>query len=467
MKGSRRRAIAAALAGLVALAGAAPAWAIEPGALPEPVWWRPAPVLSLIEDPLGAIPRGARFEAEAEWAPLYADRDGGRFEQARRTLRLRVPAAGWRLAGELEARDNVARAGDGPWALGAEQPLGVRGALGVMRAGRRFAGAVAGGAREGRPGAAAGGRLLLLPGAEFGVGLSLWPERGQLEARWDDIAVRAFGHWTDRRAHWNLSLGRTQGLRVSLGQESLDRVADAPGEGDWIAPEAAWRASRFTLSGPGLHGRWEGSVEYGEGRQGLCVWRDGARYGRMTGPVTNGLVALGWSAARAPVALRAWAGRWRGEERGSLALWPFDDLGGLLGTRQVAHSNGSLDAVGLALDRSVGPGAGWDGGLALWSLSPRADYASWHSTVLGLGRTDESAGTVTLRSALLLGVRAAAGLRVAGTRIRLEGVQWLPLRVERAGTAAGGGSAGTPGVAVGGASSSGGTVLRISVIAAE
>src|SRR5262249_55289826 len=159
-----------------------------------------------------------------------------------------------------------------------------------------------------------------------------------------------------------------------------------------------------------------------------------------------------------------WTGVWRGAARGSLALWPFDAAVAMSGTRMVAHSEGTLDHWGLSVDLGRPATGRVDGGLALWSLAPRASYDSWQGTFFGLGREDQSSGTTDLHSVLALGARMGLAADWFGARYRVEAVQWVPVRVERERVGAGSAGGGTSGP---GASTSGGarggTILRISI----
>src|SRR5262249_61011417 len=133
---------------------------------------------------------------------------------------------------------------------------------------------------------------------------------------------------------------------------------------------------------------------------------------------------------------------WRGGARGSLALWPFDAAAAVSGTRRVAHSEGVLDHWGLSVDLGRPASSRADGGLALWSLAPRASYDSWQGTWFGLGREDQSSGATDLRSVLVVGAKLGLAAEWFGARYRVEAVQWVPVRTERDQDAAGGHVAG-------------------------
>src|SRR4029077_18772707 len=111
---------------------------------------------------------------------------------------------------------------------------------------------------------------------------------------------------------------------------------------------------------------------------------------------------------------------------------------------------------GMIVERRA-PEHGIDGGLALWRLAPRADFAGWQATAMGLGRDDASSGEVAIRSAWACGVRLGAAVRWSALSLRVEGVQWVPLRIDRglgsesASGGRGGGGAGSSPHAGGGA----------------
>ncbi len=286
--------------------------------------------------------------------------------------------------------------------------------------------------------------------------------------RWEDVDVLATGRWKDRAAHAALEYRGARGFGAAIERRWTEPEPESrpAGAADAVAPWLRWRATSLRLTARGLGAAWSAGVEYGEGEQGLRAWRSGGRYLVITGPVSSTLLSLEVDPWRAPLRLRAFGGGWRGSAQGSLALWPFDALGAVSGSYRVAHSTASLDHWGLALERPDRPASRLDGGLALWSLSPRASYQSWQGTWLALVRSDQTAGATTLTSVLALGGRLGTRFTAAGVRCRLEAVQWVPVRSVREpepGAASGGGGSGTvagPGVHP---RESGGTILRLSL----
>jgi hypothetical protein len=182
----------------------------------------------------------------------------------------------------------------------------------------------------------------------------------------------------------------------------------------------------------------------------------------MTGPLFNSLASFEARPARLPFAARAWAGRWSSDARASLALWPFDGAGALLGTRRVARSSASLDHGGVSLDY-VPVCHALEGGLALSRLVPRAGYETWQATLFGLGHEDYTSGEAGLREAWLLGTRLATSAAWRGVRARVEAVQWIPVRTTKE-SAAGAGAPSSGGEAPrAGPGARGGTVVRVSI----
>jgi hypothetical protein len=459
---------AAVVLAAAALAFAPPARAIEPDALPAPLWWRAREERGLAEDPLLALRDPGALRVEAEWAPLYVSPDGSRFEQERRSLRLSTPPGTWRAAAELGMRGAVARGGTQPAWIGAERPLSASGAFALACRGERFDVAGSIGALERSAGAALAGHARL-GAARATVGWSLLPQSGRTHVRWNDVEVLAEGRWFDQRVRWELELSPAPAVGIALGQDALDRRGGGtePGPEDRIEPFLAWRASHLNVAAPACGLGWRLTAEYGEGREGVRICRSGTAYAAAVGPVFNSLVALEAAAPRRPFTLRLWTGRWSGDARAALALWPFDGLAALAGTRRLAHSSAALEHHGVSLDHTRTSGSGLEGGLALWSLAPRARYESWQATIMGVGRDDESEGETALRSALALGARLAGAIEWRGARARIELVQWVPVHTERRRepaeppAPAGGGGAAPDGSAAGG--ERGGTVFRFSL----
>jgi hypothetical protein len=464
-------AAALALAAAV-LASSARAGAFDPVAVPETIGWRLEPESpSLATEPLRSLSLVPRVRSEAEWSPLYAGRDGARIESAHRTLELRTsPRGPWRLGLELDTRLATVRGGDhAPW-LGAERVRSTRAVLGAAWNTDRIALAGAALADHDRLGLAAEGRATLGGRAQAWWSWSRAPQAGRVAVRWDEVDVFASGRWVDQRVAWRLAapLG---GVAMTLGQEALDRRPSgrfADDARDGFEPDLAWRASTLDGATDARGARWNLGLRYGEGRERVRLWRGDAPYATVAGRVFNALLSAGWEPHRAPIALRVWGGQWSGSARGAVALWPFDPVAALAGTRRVAVSNGSLSHAGVSFDRTPRRGSGVDYGIALCRIVPRARYESWQAALLGQGRDDESESDASLRAAWLAGARLAGTLEGLGLRARLELVQWAPIRIEREpaerGSDPGGGSGEDGGDSPGHhGSDRGGTVVRVSI----
>ncbi len=467
LKQGARAAVAAVLA--LGLAPG-PGWAtpLGPEALPSSIWWRERAVTSLASEPLAAFDETRAFSLRSEWAPLYAGPDGARIEQARRSMRVASAPGPWRVGFELLDQGSVARGGESAWWVGAEQPLTSRGIFALARHGRLLELAASLDNRGGGRGLAADGRLHPLRGFVLSVGGSSLAREANLHVRWEDVDVLAAGRWHEDAAHAALEYRSAGGFGLAFERRWIepDRSSERAPGGDEITPTLRWRTTGARLATRALGATWNAEAQYGEGEQGLRVFRDGGRYLSITGPVSGALVTLAVEPARAPLLLRAFGGGWRGSARGNLALWPFNALGAASGSFRVARSTAALDHWGVSLERPAHAGAGVDGGLALWSLAPRATYESWQGSWLALVRSDRSAGETPLRSVLALGGRLAAGFTLSGVLCRLEAVQWVPVRAVRAPGAAGASVALEPGASTGlgsHAKESGGTILRLSL----
>src|SRR5262249_41016061 len=226
-------------------------------------------------------------------------------------------------------------------------------------------------------------------------------------------------------------LGFADNVGLAVTGAWLQRASTSFGPSDGLAPQLWWRTGKVALSARAIHSRWHASFETGEGEEGFRVLRTSTPYLVLGGPVWGSLAELTLEPGRSPIMVRAWPGVWRGAARGSLALWPFDAAVAMSGTRMVAPSEGTLDHWGLSVDLGRPATGRVDGGLALWSLAPRASYDSWQGTFFGLGREDQSSGTTDLHSVLALGARMGLAADWFGARYRVEAVQWVPVRVER------------------------------------
>ncbi len=453
-----------------ALVTSSEALALSPEPLPSGFWWRAGGAVPLDQDPLAMLREPGRASLRSEWAPLYRQPDGARFERARRAWRVTSAAPAAAFAAEFEEGISVARGGSGAWWVGADQGLSRRAIVAAGRSLGRLDAALAGGVdADGDPAGGIGVAARPLPGFRIAGNWSNRPERGELEVRWDDTHVRAPGRWREQAVKLALA-GATSRSEAGVSFESLDRKPAAGRGWDSIEPALAWRSVAFHAAASRAGRALRLEFEHGEGRQRFRLRREGAYYGSLAGPITSDLATL--TARRGALAARSWAGRWSGEAMGTIALWPFAELTAVLGSRRYAVSEASLDHWGVAIDRAA-PRSAWEAGLAAWSLRPRAAYQSWQGTVLGLGRDDPSSGETTLHSALLAGVRLAGKAQWGGLATRLELVQWVPVHSTRDRRPAGevdgdGGSNGAEGPAIArGRGVSGGTIVRLEVTVAR
>jgi hypothetical protein len=449
-------------AGLLLVAPrAAGAAGLETGPLPDALWWSGAEALPLSHDPLGVLSPAPRIRIEQEWAPLYSDRGGARIDRAHRTLtaRSRVPSLG--TAAVIETRALVARTAAGNWGFGAEHPSGERAFAVIGFEGPRGEVAAALGASEWRPGAALAGRAMLAPGWYAGATWSRWTIGGSMDVRWNDERVHAAARWTEQRAGWRISWEPTSAFGVTLEQLAIDGDPAAFEAPDRASPETAWRATRLAVGGSARAAPWRAEAAVGEGREGLRLWRGGAAYGLVSGPVRRADVSV--EVEPTPWRLRAWSGRWRGEARGAVALWAFDGLAGAAGSRRVATSDAALDHAGFSVERFLGAREAHTGGLALAWLAPRTSWESWLAPVLGLGRSDETSGETDVRDALALGAKVATRITLGEMLLRAELIQWAPLWMREQPRAAASGPPATPGGGggAGGSEARGGTIVRL------
>lgn len=452
------------LAATAALFATAAVASPEPGLLPEPYWWRDGASVPIARDPLMRERPGWRIDSE--WAPLYAARDGGRFEQARHSLRATSRNGPWRMGAELESRSSIARGFGAETQVGLESPSTRLNAVALARAGRRLEAGGAAFVAEGRPGASLAAAAPVGPALRASLAWSRIPEHGEADVRWQDVVVLADGTWDDQRVAWLLEAAPRPDLAFWLGQDALDRRSvDRGTEGrDRLLPALSWRATHAGLRARGLGVLWQADLHYGEGRQRMEVAHTGTTYAVAAGPVTQSLAALEARFPNRAFRARAWMGRSNGDAQASVALWPFDVAVGLLGTRRIARSELSLAHAGLGVDATSRRGL--EGGLALSRIAPRAGYESWQATFAGLGRDDASSGVAGIREAWLLGARFAASLGLGSVRTRVELVQWLPLAIRREARAVAGDAGGSAAPAAGSGSASGargGTVLRLSI----
>jgi len=448
--------------GTSALGGAAP-----PSFVTETIAWGGARALPLEIAPLAALASPV-LRLSTEWAPLYRGKDGARFEQARQQARFATSWRAWRAAAELSSEASTFRGGQTEWGFDAGAAAAHRGALALGVLGTRAS--VAASATlspEGRAGFALEARTTLAPGWTASLGAADVPREGRLDVRWEDEAITSSGRWDERRARASIGAGRRTG-RLAVTLEAFDRVPVLGRATDGFEPRLAWRDA--SISGSHVVGRALLSTElrHGEGRQRLVVSRHGTAYAVAAGPLREDVAIAGAGPRNGRWQARAWMGRNRDEASGSLALWPFDGLAAVAGTRYAARTDIDLRHAGVALDGRHAEHRGWDGGLALWVVDPHGRYETWRGTLFALGRDDDSGDEWGAARTWLAGVRVARTQDIASLRLRAEWVQWAPAYIERdhgAATAGSSGSSGGPAPTTGGdhARTWGGTVVRVAL----
>jgi hypothetical protein len=465
-----RRVVACAL-GLLILLACRESTAAGFDLVPEGVWWRSdAPTF------LGVSPREAlatpRVRLETEWWPLYADDGGARLEGARRSVMAVLPIAHsrpspWslRAGAELLERFTVARSGAGDRGFGLEETRERRASLGVAADAGRFGLALSTNAGvDGPTGFALGGRAELAPRWWASVDWSQTTSSGRGSARWDDVRIEATGTWHEQKVDATVA-GAVGVVSARLQLESCDRVAITGREHDGVDPGLAWRAARIAVGSRTRGFRWQLDAVRGSGRQTLSVAREGATYGSASGPAKASALMVRVAPFDSRTELRATVGTWDAQATGFLATWPFEALTAATGTRLVASSHAVLEHQGLQLDRLPRGAAGWDGGLAVWHVSPQVDYRSWRATFMALGRDDYREESDVLPEVWLVGMRLALAFAPSGIPMRLECVQWVPAAVERKSSesATPGPPGPDPASPTHGGSATGGTIIRFRI----
>lgn len=453
-----------------ALAMAPVAYAATPAALPEAYWWRRAIPPSLAMEPLHALTGPVGVASAVEWAPIYDGPHASRVRQDVATARFVAESGEWRWGAELEQGSAIGVGGESEWNARLATPSATTGAFGVARAGLRGAFAASIASWGGHVGGAVSARVRAAPGVEGAVCWSRHIAGGSVFARWDDNGIAgvvdAAGTWMEERGRAAVSVRLPASTVATVRIETFGRTPQAPEASEWLERRLLWRAEGLSLEGRGRTGRWSADYASGHGREGLRVEREGAPYARADAPIHSRDLTVEWDPATVAIRLRAWAGTWSQGARGNIAMWPFDPLLGLVGTHRVAHAEASLTHRGFSVDRGGSADRFLDAGVALWRLSPKADYASWRATFFGIGREDESSGESDVQAITLIGLRAALQVRAGAARVRIEGIQWLPIRIEREEEARGGGGGSGGGVfgsGDSGGTSTGGSIVRVSI----
>lgn len=469
----RRMARTAALMAMVAMlpSFAAPltAYAAGPSALPDAYWWHRSPSALVAVDPLEALTGPVGVRSAFEWAPIYDGPHASRIRQDLGMSRFVTAMGDWRCGVEIEQGSAIGAGGESDWNARLATPSTTSGAFGISRTGARAAYAGALSLWDGHVGGALSATVQASPGIRGSLSWSRRSAGGTLFARWDDNGVAgivdAEGTWAEAHARGAVSVRLPVSTVATVHMETFDRTPHSAEASEWLERTLVWRAQGVSLEGQGRLGRWSAAYVSGEGREGLRVERNGAPYARADAPLRSSDVTLEYDPAALPLKLRAWSGTWSQGARGNVSMWAFDPLLGLAGTHRVAHAEAALTHHGFSIDRGGAAEYFLDPGVALWRLAPKADYSTWRAAFFGIGREDESSGESEVQALTLLGLRAALQVRAAGVRIRVEGVQWVPIHIERESSAStgGGGSGGGIGSSDSGGASTGGSIVRVSV----
>jgi len=443
-----------------------------PSFVTETIVWNGAHALPLETAPLALLGRPpAAFTSE--WAPLYRGADGTRLEQAHQDVRVAASFGAWWAGADLASESSAFRGGqsrgESQWGFDAGAAPAQHGAVAAGIAQTRGAAAIATSiAADGRVGLAVEGRAMLAPAWSALVRASATPRDGALDVRWQDEAIESSGQWNEQRALARIDAS-VAAASLAATLEAFDRVPvreRAPADG--FEPHLTWRGA--TLAASGAIGVVEVAAElrHGEGRQRIDVSRAGVPYAVAAGPVREDVAIASAGPRTGRWSARAWTGRSHDAASGSLALWPFDGIAAVAGTRYAAHTDLELQHAGVSIDGRAAEHRGWDGGLALWIVDPRGHYESWRGTLFALGRDDYGSDEFGAARAWLAGMRLARSQPLAWLRLRAEWVQWAPVAVERsreAAVLAGRGGGGDPGSDAHPAHARtwGGTVVRVAV----
>ena len=450
--------------------GAVAGDASGPDALPDALFWRREAALSLQLDPLQALSCPGGWTWESEWAPLYDGPRGERVRREQNTLRLVSEERPLRWGFEVDQSASVDRGGEEGWSVRSERPRSADATLAGSYRSDRAAAALAVGQSERSPGASFSARLRVARAITAGWSLSRWARSGRLRVLWDEDGVEtevdASGDWSEQRAEAGIQAVTPWGLAFEGGLSALDRAPRGGAEGDRLERRLLWRSSHATARARLSWARVSLGLDHGSGQEDLRVSRGGTAYAHAKGPREKTQLRLAFETVGGRLSVTLWKGSTRGDARGDVAMWPFDGALGLVGTRRVAWAEASLQHAGLAVDLLPGSAHTLDGGLAVWHLEPDARFSSWRASFFGLGREDQMSGASRVRDVIALGARGGARVRLAGASLRVEVIQWVPVRVlrtlgEGAPRTDGAASSGAPTQEGRGMAGWGGTILRV------
>jgi len=251
----------------------------------------------------------------------------------------------------------------------------------------------------------------------------LWDEDGV------ETEVDASGDWSEQRAEAGIETVTPWGLAFEGGLSALDRAPLGGAGGDRLERRLLWRSSHFVARARFSWARVSLGLDHGSGQEDLRVARGGTAYAHAKGPREKSQLRLAFETVGGRLSVTVWKGSMGGDARGDVAMWPFDAALGLVGTRRVAWAEASLQQAGLAVDLLPESAHTLDGGIAVWRLEPKARFSSWRAPFFGLGREDQTSGASRVRDVIALGARGGATVRLAGASLRVEVIQWVPVRV--------------------------------------
>jgi hypothetical protein len=331
--------------------------AAAPSFVTETIVWNGARALPLETSPLALLGRPAAAFT-SEWAPLYRGADGTRLEQAHQDVRVAARFGAWWAGADLASESSAFRSGQtrgaSQWGFDAGAAPAQRGAVAAGIVQTRGAAAIATSlAADGRVGLAVEGRAMLAPAWSALVRASATPRDGALDVRWQDEAIESSGRWDEQRALARIEASAAA-TSIAATLEAFDRVpVRARARADGFEPHLTCRGATLAMS------RAIGAVEvgaelrHGEGRQRIDVSRAGVPYAVAAGPVREDVAIVSAGPRTGRWSARAWTGRSHDVASGSLALWPFDGIAAVAGTRYAAHTDLELRHAGVSIDGRV------------------------------------------------------------------------------------------------------------------
>lgn len=321
--GSSRGWFTAGFAVALVLLDAGPAYAVTPELIPAVIGWQSTESHALAEAPLRLLDAPGGASVRTEWAPLYRDASGDRYEWARQEYEWRQTVRSATLGLAVLGEQISVRGEDPVWRVGsvAGGPPRV-----AFLWGERFGSMALAGAAGVGPGRHLGmslaGSVERGPGWHAELAWSRWASRGNYEARYAESRFLGEAYWLDQRVECGLR-GPTAAGDVELRLASLDHLAGDGSSLDVVEPQLGWRSVLVAWAPRGMPARARFRVEHGMGHSGFSASRDGVGFAAVGGGVWSDLASVLLRPERKHWTLRGWAGRWRSEPGGDLSTWPF------------------------------------------------------------------------------------------------------------------------------------------------